>query len=272
MPESEARWANVTRNWEDWARFCAGFTVVVTVLFVAAFLLLKFLPAGIEVQPTSTGTGMIIKKADKPQIAVLMLPAMVEWLDTGIRLDDEHQAVCITTSGRVNLAIHRAVEAAQRGERPRVSWVDPDGNETYPKRLDETRKALLIMPSLPYGKVLAYIRPTGADLPSKTNPRPPGIQGIGSQGEARGKGELWLTVNDSIIKDDAALRKAFAGGDSQEVLDEAYGKGARTVLQEHERWDEFVRTGYWDALFADNAGDFLIQVDYSGKSCRTRGQ
>ena len=215
---------------------------------------------------------MIIKKANKPQSAVLMLPAMVEWLDTGIRLDDEHQAVCITASGRVNLAIHRAVEAAQKGERPRVSWVDPDGNETYPKQLDETRKALLIMPSLPYGMVLAYIRPAGSDLPSKTNPRPPGIQRIGSQGEARGKGELWLTVNDSIIRDDPVLRKAFAGGDSQEVLDEAYGKGGRTVLQEQQRWDEFVKMGYWDALFADNAGDFLIQIDYTGKSCKTRGQ
>ena len=116
------------------------------------------------------------------------------------------------------------------------------------------------------GGCQGYVRSQGgADPDPKTNPRPDGIFKIGSGAEVRGEGRLWLTVNDSIIGDNPKLRLAYAGGGNQDVLTEAYGKNAPTVTQEYATWDNFIKAEYWDALFADNAGEFLIQVDFSGK-------
>ncbi len=257
-------WAASFTTWPNLIRFCFGFFFVAFILAAATLVIFRNMPSDVRVETTEKGA-IIYYKAQKPEAAILMLPAMVEWSDTGIDLHND-QSVYVTATGRVNLAVHRAVEAAQQGERPRRTWVDPDGKMTFPNRLDESRRLLLIAPRQPYGAVLAYVRsPGGADPDPKTNPRPDGIVKIGSGAEVRGEGRLWLTINDAMIGNDPKLRLAYAGGGNQDVLTEAYGRNAPTVTQEYATWDNFIKAEYWDGLFADNAGEFLIQVDFSGK-------
>lgn len=208
----------------------------------------------------------IISENSEPSKALVLISAGQLWTNTGLRLNP-NQHMTIGATGLVNLAIHRLVDAANEDVRPRHGWVGPEGDQQKnEKPLDRRRKSLRIDPRVGYGCLLAYVRPEGEPDPSKENPKPTGIQVVGRNGEltyldlSGREGTLFLTVNESVIRDDAANQTAYVG--TQQALDETYGPGKVTVKTLRKRWQRLVTDNYWEVWYDDNAGEFLVQISY----------
>lgn len=205
----------------------------------------------------------VITRGNQVRKAIVLLPANKPWLNTGIDVA-KGQKVTLTASGSVNLAIHRLVDSAYKHERPRLGWLGPEGGpHPYQTALDNARSKYLIAPNPNnYGAVLACVVPDIAELtPGIANPQPKGIVliGRGNSFTADVDGKLWLVINDIILNKDS--EDAYVA--SKEVLDVVYGKDKVTVDQKRSEWEAIKRDGYYGAFFDDNAGDFLIQVDFT---------
>jgi hypothetical protein len=238
------------------AKLLVGFIALLVALYAAVFN-----RADVEISFNEKGA-TVITRGNKVRKAIVLLPASKPWLNTGLDVA-KGQKVTVTASGSVNLAIHRLVEAAQAHKRPRLGWLGPEGGKhPYPNDLENARSRYLIAPDPNnYGTVLACVVPDAEPAPGKENPRPKGVQPIGRNGSltAEAGGKLWLVVNDVMLNDES--RDAYVA--DQNILDGVYGPGKVTVEQKDEEWKEIKKRRYYDASFDDNAGDFLIQIDFT---------
>lgn len=237
------------------------------IALLVALYALVFHRAEVEISFNEKGT-TIITRGNQVSKAIVLLPANKPWLNTGIDVA-QGQHVTVTASGSVNLAIHRLVESAHAHKRPRFGWLGPEGAQhPYQTALDNARSKYLIAPNPNnYGTVLACIVPERAPTPGIEHPRPTGIMMIGRGGSftAEADGKLWLVVNDVILNEES--QDAYVA--RQEVLDAVYGKdpvtgkSRVTVEQKQAEWESIKNDRYFGAFFDDNAGEFLIQVDFT---------
>lgn len=238
------------------AKLLIGFAALLVALYAVAFH-----RADVEISFNREGA-TVITRGSQVRKAIVLLPANKPWLNTGLDVA-KGQKVSLTASGSVNLAIHRLVEAAQQHRRPRLGWLGPEGGKhPYPNDLENARSKYLITPDPNnYGTVLACVVPYNDPAPGKENPRPKGVQPVGSSGSltAEADGKLWLVVNDVILSDES--RDAYVA--DQKILDAVYGEGKVTVEQKDAEWGEIKSRRYYDAFFDDNAGEFLIQIDFT---------
>jgi hypothetical protein len=248
-------------------RFCIAATFVLGLVFLSVWLLLHCLKPGQGVSVSfNEEKTVVISINNQPSKALVLLSASHLWTNTGLKMRP-NQKINIGATGRVNLAVHRLVDAAKEDVKPRHGWVDPDGDQfKNEKPLDLIRKPLLIEPQVVHGCLLAYVRPQGEPDPGKENPKPTGIQVVGRNNEiiyrdpSGREGTLFLTVNEGVPKDDAKSKAAYIA--NQEVLDETYGKNKVTVAMLRARWDYIVRENYWEVWYDDNVGEFLVQINY----------
>lgn len=196
----------------------------------------------------------------------VLVSASALWVDTGIDLSPG-QTVQLHASGLVNLAIHRVVLNADKDLPPSLPWTGPGGIEDLPKDkpLYFRRRPMLVLPEAKYGALLLYVQQAGDTPPSKHNPCPSPIQVVGGllsytyPADAHGNGRVFLTVNDTVLKNDAICRDSYVG--TQDGLDVTYGKGRYTVAGRSADWKRLVEEQYWDKWFDDNAGAFLVEID-----------
>lgn len=227
--------------------------------------------SSVEVSVSEEGA-IRFRSGGETTAAVYTLHASQMWADTGIVIAP-HDAACVTASGRVNLAVHRLVDAAVSDVPPLSSWTDPAGEvqagtPSSSRRRDADRDELLILPTAPLGSLLAHLSAQNVPAPGPVNPR--GSQGdassvllVGNRNTVRNDTDqpmvLYLTVNDAFLDASEDTRRRYLGRES----DPGYEKRA-------ERWDPIVANRYWNLWFDDNVGSFVVQVR-PGTSCQAVG-
>lgn len=254
-------------SWAHLLRFCIATLFIFGLIIILAWVIISNVGSEQRLSIAFNPEGSTIISINKqPSKALVLLSAGQLWLNTGLKLKPG-QRIRVTTSGRINLAIHRLVEAAVEDVRPRHGWVGPEGDQLKnEKPVDRLRKKLRIEPRVGYGCLLAYIKPEGEPDPGKDNPKPSGIQVIGSNSELtyrdnqEREGTLFLTVNEAVIQDDQESEQAYVT--TQEALDETYGPGKIKVETLRRQWCNLVKDNYWDVWTDDNVGAFLVQISY----------
>ncbi len=264
-------------SWGHACRFVAAIAILSAILCALLLLsgnkVISIIGNQDSVEVTFSSKGAtIVSLRGQPRKALFSLPSGVLWADTGIKVKPG-QKIVITASGRVNLALHRLVEAADKDKKPRHGWVGPGGGAMpNPTRIDEDRAPLKIHSREEFGVLLAYIRPSGGDTPGKKtsvrleNLWPDEARVIGLRNDITfdskhsQDGTLFLTVNEAVLANDQKSQDAYVS--TQEKLNEAYGEGKITVKTMLERWESIVDNKYWNVWFDDNFGSYLIQVEF----------
>jgi hypothetical protein len=266
-PQPRAGFLTGFISWGHLLRFCIAVTFVLGLLLLSIWLLLNCLKPGQGVSVSfNEEKTVVISINNQPSKALVLLSASHLWTNTGLKMRP-NQKINIGATGRVNLAIHRLVDAAKEDSHLTHGWIDPDGEEIInEKPLEQFRKPLRIEPCMGYGCLLAYVQPQGQPPPGLENPKPKEIQVIGKNNDiiyldpSGREGTLFLTVNDAVLKNDAESKTAYIA--NQKILDETYGVNKLTVATLLDRWNKIVRDNYWDVWFDDNVGDFLVQISY----------
>lgn len=213
--------------------------------------------------------GIRFRSGGETTAIVYTLHASQMWADTGVVIPPGESA-CVTASGRVNLAVHRLVDAAVADVPPLSSWIDPSGDvqpgtPTAGRARDARRDQLLILPSAPLGSLLAFLREPTDPAPGPANPRGGGgeevesLQLVGSGSTLRNNTdqplELYLTVNDAYLSPSDTARSLYTERVS----------GVRD-RQMQRRWNSILENRYWNLWFDDNVGSFVVQVQ-PGTDC-----
>lgn len=269
----------------SWMRFTPliAFAVVVLVgllAFMGGKLTVKGLPIvnEIRVEFPIPGTTLVTVN-DKPDKASLLLSATDLWTNTGIILQPK-EVVIISASGRVNLAIHRLVEAGFTDIRPRHVWVGPDGQKSDFQEVKLSyQKQLTICPKADAGTLLACLHQDGDPKPGKNNPRPDNIIVLGSKCRIVNKMDtkctLWLVVNDAVLENDDRSRRAYLEieDDSDpkiyyppENFKGSYNANDPMSWSPIQRWRYIVKHQYWQLWYDDNIGFYQIQIDFDRQS------
>jgi hypothetical protein len=265
--ETKVGFFTLFTNYADLCRFCLAVVFTLSLLVFAFWLVVSFIGPSQKFSIAFNKEGAtIISVNNEPSKALVLVSASQLWTNTGLNLKP-NQSISIGATGRVNLAIHRLIDAADKDVRPRHGWVGPDGDQLKnEKPLDRIRKPLRIEQRVGFGCLLAYIKPEGEPDAGKENPIPTGIQVIGRNGnltylDPKGRvGTLFLTVNEAVLKDDAEHQAGYIG--TQEILDETFGPKKITVDMQKTRWKQIVKDNYWEVWFDDNVGEFLVQISY----------
>lgn len=117
-----------------------------------------------RVEVVQTDEGGIIYRVGKEETLSFLLAASSPWAAPAAPDKfkvEKGEMLHIRASGRVNLAVHHLVDAANKDDLPRHFWVGPEGmNEENFKRLkrqDRWRKQFLLVDKQPYGALIAGI-------------------------------------------------------------------------------------------------------------------
>ncbi|MBT3192994.1 MAG: hypothetical protein HN341_10605 [Verrucomicrobia bacterium] len=230
-------------------------SIVVAVVLALAFLLPRAAPYDVEVKESGT---MLFKLPNRKRTAwVLLSPTGGEespWVNTGLRLT-KGKDVRITASGKICTAFHRMVDAARDKDDPLPShpWVGPEGidrkSNTPPKAFrtqDDKAEKFLLVPGKNQGLLI------GTVSQGKPNVHPNDIWeiGVGDRFTAKDSGDLWLTVNDVWLE----RRRWRPYAASQKVGEPP--KNKETFKKNIED------TGYYNIWFDDNAGAFLVIIEF----------
>jgi hypothetical protein len=127
MPEHS--WTQIFWEKAPYRRFLLAilFIFAILILFVESLLLLVRPERLVFNEKEGT---VEISGIGQPARGVIILPASELWISTGVRVS-AGQTLYIKTSGRVNLAIHRLVDAAREGA-PRTT-AGSGQTESYPR-------------------------------------------------------------------------------------------------------------------------------------------
>jgi hypothetical protein len=177
------------------------------------------------------------------------------WEKTPIVLEEE-RTLRIKASGRINLAVHHLVTAAEMHQKPRLGWVGPEGYQVETS-YDKARENCLLNKA-PWGSVLAAFSDRNLQ---QENVAPSVIEAIGPEGTIRGKGRLWLTINEAVIGPDDKSRACYVT--NQKDLDEKWREGEQheTVEQKLAQFKYITEHDFRDVFYQDNVGDFLITIE-----------
>ncbi|HWZ43071.1 MAG TPA: hypothetical protein VNW97_06325 [Candidatus Saccharimonadales bacterium] len=266
-PERQSSWSDIVTQWGHLARFCIAVFFVTALVVGSVAVIVGGFPGDLKIKAGETA--LVFYKDGREQAATLLLPATEEWLDTHINITSDRQ-ITIGASGHINIAVHHAIEWAQHKDQELTVglWAGPIGLPQYFRPVDDCRRPLLIAPDQPYGAVLGYVRSQGSPPPTPANPRPAGVFYIGDQkvlnNPKDGKmlaGELFLTINDAIVTSDPKAEEAYVCSGNALALKQSYKQKA-TVQTKRSEWKSLVKRKFWDALFQDNAGEFLIRIAF----------
>ena len=204
------------------------------------------------------------RKSEDKSYTTFMLPSNELWYDTGIDLDADQQ-IKIVISGRIHLAVHKLVDAADKDEKSAVNWNGPEGSVwgNLGENIEQlkSKKSLLVSQGDIIGNTLLYLCPINnignfrqdfvknrkayiGKFPVVINNQ----QYINNTGN---KVRLFLTVNDILLD--------F----SKDGLDRS--KIAYTRLHRPHNFDEIWKANFYDVWFADNVGCFLVNAEITQK-------
>jgi len=240
-------------------RFFLLASAILVIILIAFFGLLYHQSktnSDIKIDFTKTGATLIINNNE--QIAAqFLLPSCSRWTNTGIKLNP-NSIIEFTASGKINLAAHRLIEAAEKKEMPPFNWISPKGESFKNKRpRDVYRRNFLIKPEAPMGVIIACFQKAGEPDPSIQNQRPKELSTIYEHTEIETppyESTLWLIVND-VLLDPSRIEeseKAYYG--PKEKLEK------KDKLKKDSIWNYIISKDYWDIWYDDNIGNYLIQL------------
>lgn len=259
-------------SWSHCFRFCIAAAWCVLIIGVTIVIAINVVGRHGRVAVEFHGGSTVFSVNQEPTKAFFLLSASQLWADTGLEIQPGSE-VRITATGKINLAVHRLVDAALNKTAGAEDWTTADGVKLR-GLLDQQRKPLLILPEANFGCLLAYVGPQGEDVPGPINARPSGIYAVGTSGlvrynDERGRpGHLFLTINDGVLSNTPQAHNAFVG--TQAALNERYppvdGKPTVILEKQEQWWKSIVQRQRWEQWFDDNIGEILVHVDYQGKS------
>ncbi len=253
------------------SKFTLRFTVfIVIILIVLAGFILIFLNL-YQPEKIKIGDSTLTFTAEK-DVAQTVLPSNVVWLDTEIKIKP-NQSVNVKADGRIHLAVHYIVEAAQKDFVVKYPWSDPDGEgpsintiEQLPG--DASRNGQKLCPSAKFGQLLAYV---GPEVLNKDNPWPRDgkIQVLGREAVIENntdtKQKIWLAVNDIILRDDDFSEQAYLLNEDSCDLAKRYKSKSdcdlEAVIEAKKHWKQIKDNKYWNIWFDDNIGSYVIKFD-----------
>jgi hypothetical protein len=270
--EDENKIHSVLGGFESWShclRFCMAVSWCLLICGVAVVLAINGVGRHGRVAVEFHGGSTVFSVNQEPTKAFFLLSASQLWADTGLEIQPDNE-IRITATGKINLAVHRLVEAALNKTAGAEDWTTADGVKPHGLLLEQQRKPLMVLPEANFGCLLAYVGPNGEDAPGPANPRPSGIQVVGTSGlihytDKRGRpGHLFLTINDGVLSNTPQAHQAFVG--TQAALDEKYppvgGRSTATVEEQEQWWRLILQRQRWEEWFDDNIGELLIHVDF----------
>jgi hypothetical protein len=216
------------------------------------FLLIWWAALGIagwhKFEVYQTPGGGIIYRTRQDETLSFLLAASAPWSSTNFEVK-KGDILRIRASGRVNLAIHHLIEAANSDQRALHAWVGPDGmsdlNRLLLKKKDIWRERYLLVPGKPDGALIVGV--SSNNLPPSDSKN---IWYAGSEwdGQAPESGFLWFAVNDVLLTQDS--------------------KDAYEVPPEHKepeylvprKFEDIAKDQYWNIWFDDNVGSFMVTV------------
>jgi hypothetical protein len=239
---------------------CLTMLILVALVVFAIVLthrLLIWLEPKLGVVIKDTGT-IVLTTSRSSKAAVFLLNSTGAddgpWVNTGIDVQ-AGQKLTLKASGRICLAYHRLLEAADTHRPPPQPWIGPDGITSAgivpirsPRYQDLKRLAVLLATNMPQGMLIGVI--TEND-PNKVEQSQDTILGIGSKKtfSGRNKGVLWLTVNDTWLKLEDKYKEAFISSHINISTNE--------VKRRLGWWEtNIVQQNYWAAWYDDNNGSF----------------
>lgn len=250
---------SILADQKKFKRFCGVLAIFLLAAVIALFVLLfhqSKTKSDLKIDFTNTGATVIINN-NRTIAAQFLLPSTSRWTDTEIRLKP-NSTVKITASGKINLAAHRAIEAAHQDTRPPLDWCSPKGHTfRVPRKKDLDRINFLIRPDAPMGVIVGCFIKNGEAEPSLQNPRPTGSFIIKEQTEIKVPNEattLWLIINDVLLNPrEKEKSKAAYFGPLEDLTSEERA-------DKEKKWEYILANNYWDIWFDDNMGHYLIQI------------
>lgn len=228
-----------------------GILAVISGVFLVVWWISLYAARSNQLEITQTEGGGIIYRVGREETLSFLLAASAPWDSPKEFIVKQGEWLRIRASGKVNLAIHHLVTAAENDTRPRHFWVGPDGmsekNFNLLQKQDRWRSQYPLVPRKPYGSLIAGIS-NNKDVPPTSND-PIWYVGSDWEGPAPGGGILWFAVNDVLL--------------TPNIPREAY------EVPEAEREGDYILKGNWDDIgggkypnlwFDDNLGAFMVIV------------
>jgi hypothetical protein len=235
----------------DWKGFPHLISIIlgIGVLFTLIFWLVMDIANRNDVEMVQPSGGGTIIRVGKKETLSFLLSASAVWDSPKEFKVKEGEMLNITASGKVNLAIHHLVAAANNDTEPAIIWNDPEGipNDKIEKPEHKYHKyrmkGLIVPEKCQYGSLVAVITKDDKTLPTKNDN--PWCVGIKWNEKAPKSGVIWFAVNDVLLDENSK--------EIYEVPIESY-KPPR-------KWADIEKEKYWDLFFDDNIGEFMITVN-----------
>ena len=174
------------------------------------------------------------------------------WVNTNISVN-EGDSVIINASGRINLAIHHIIHAAETDSVPILPWNGPNGLgiKSYPNRqyriIDTKLTKDLLDTSLNHGRLIGILSKKEPPIHSKN------IFDIGENRAFQIKnssGYIWLSINEIWLTPN-----------SKDTYSRHDGYDERTKQEKALFFDKYIKDKrYWNIWYDDNCGSFLVSI------------
>lgn len=270
-----ASWVDIFTNWTHLVRFLTFCAFCLAALLLVGYIAIHLV--GADTFEVDENGHVKISGIGHPNRYLVLLPASVRWVDTGVELKHS-QCADIRSSGSVHLSISGMWEAARQGH-PALHGEGngPDGLPRPPSDDKDARYGLLLAQDAPMGSVVAIV--TNHDPHNRA--RPDGIFFVGKRNNCvSGEGKLWLSVNDWVIDREnpertEADKKLYVSAapytDDDGTRVTPAGLAARwenllmskspTSSPTKEHFIQVPQADARDPFFEDNIGDFLVEIN-----------
>ncbi len=297
----------IASDWAKVARLGVLFLILIALVCVAIPLLARAVDAARPHLSVAVNKGgsIVISSAHEERTAMFLLSANggnseTPWVNTYLRIR-ENEPFQIRASGRVCLAMHHMVMESGLNDTPSdLGWSDAEGQVMRPDVRYSYRARTscnVAQGEARFGRLIGYISYDRPPLRVKKGE----YLDIGAErwfgpGEAGGRrGYLWLTVNDSWI-DGPKDRPEYAKDEPKQSgsARAPAAKGRRTggraesappcggcpicktcrlgcASDTSDHFDAVIRpNGYWNVWYDDNAGSFLVTVEFGEQTEKQR--
>lgn len=234
----------------DWrsAQHLLVLLLVISVIFLLIWWSALRIAGWYKFEVYQTPAGGIIYRTGQDETLSYLLSASAPWGSTGFKVK-KGEFLQIRASGKVDLAVHRLIEAAISDQRPLHAWVGPDGmsdlNKLLLRKQDVWRQKWLLVPDKPYGALIVGISPDNYPPSDRHNIW---IAGSEWNGQTPESGVLWFAVNDVLLTPDSK--------DAYEIPFEHKEEGYDVPR----KFDDIAKDQYWNVFFDDNIGSFMVTV------------